>query len=66
MNNYTGLLETGDGRIVNLNNANSITPREKEGKIVSYHVHFTNNTTEEIDLEAFADLRKHALNSDNK
>lgn len=66
MHNYTGLVETGDGRIINLNNVNSITPHEKEGKLISYQVTFTNNTTERIDLAAFKAIQEQALNNDNK
>lgn len=64
--NFYGLLETGDGRLINVDNVNSIHPHESEGKIISYEVTFNNNTTEEIDVDAFEALRKIALNNGDK
>ncbi|WP_429971589.1 hypothetical protein ACQW5G_02960 [Fructilactobacillus sp. Tb1] len=60
---FSGLLETGDGRMINIDNVNSITPHTSEGRIISYRVTFTNNTTEEIDNDAFAALKEFALNN---
>lgn len=63
MAEFSGLLETGDGRIINLANVNYVAPHESEGKVISYRVHFENNTTEEIDVKAFQALEAFAANN---